>query len=81
MWLLVCLQRRRAKQAAHTREVERLLAYRRQLYQAMRVSLRQTAELKQCGWPPAYGACPECVPGVPAELRIAGKFLGVGLLV
>lgn len=31
------LQKRRAKQAAHMREVERLLAYRRQLYHAMRV--------------------------------------------
>lgn len=34
---LLCLQRRRARQAEHTREVERLLAYRRQLYMAMRV--------------------------------------------
>ena len=31
------LQKRRTKQAAHMREVERLLAFRRQLYQAMRV--------------------------------------------
>lgn len=39
--MLVCLlQRRRAKQAEHMREVERLLAFRRQLYQAMRVSIR-----------------------------------------
>jgi hypothetical protein len=30
-------QKRRAKQAAHMREVERLLAYRRQLYLAMQV--------------------------------------------
>lgn len=31
-------QRRRQKQAEHVREVERLLAFRRQLYEAMRVS-------------------------------------------
>lgn len=30
-------QRRRARQAEHVREVERLLAYRRQLYTAMQV--------------------------------------------
>lgn len=34
------LQRRRAKQVEHMREVDRLLMYRRQLYQAMRVSGR-----------------------------------------
>ena len=31
-------QRRRQKVAEHLREVERLLTYRRQLYEAMRVS-------------------------------------------
>ena len=35
--LLPPAQKRRARQAAHMREVERLLAYRRQLYEAMRV--------------------------------------------
>lgn len=54
------LQRRRAKQAEHMREVERLLAYRRQLYQAMRVRVRpMQSGQRVCACPQV--SCCKCI--------------------
>ena len=69
-WLVACLQKRRAKQAAHTREVERLLAYRRQLYQAMRV--RRSVALLLSG---AGAACLGCLLGCLLRCLLGCRWL------